>query len=638
MAIWDILGISQTTDISAIKSAYAAKAKEFHPEEHPAEFQTLQKAYKQAIKLAKQQGQSHPTVPVSDTFFPSASSAATSSASVITPEQKKITSKDKVPVKAFPQKTEPLSIIFMGNELPPLQPEKSDTPVPASTQQELPPETGFTFEYDEINVSSSMERFSQEFELIAKNPYLQNNIACWTFFLEQPHYQTLFTNADFRLKLADMLCRTSGWTQETLSFFKPYITTELQSHSSLQKRFLALWNKKATSKDPSKDQEYMHKMHMRYMNSSGHGTNLDNPTAIAFYLESYFKYPSVPKAVKEEQKKIKKDTKRRNKRVPLFDNMPAGGWILIIIISIIIRVMIHSDMMDTEPNTNNFYSFEMPPVTISIPTPKVDIPGKLANIPSDQLQEILGVMDTIWTDSSNIRNGSLRTTTGEPVTAYFTSEADSLPIPAVYREIISGNLSNVHGYYTNQGTFFSYSIDKTVYERFSASVKNAKLLSFYLIDINQDGTDELCLRNEYGQIGFIAQDADEISGTSFGWGLDSSRSSHYASLFDDGKENLILLSNGTILHMVLSSSQFNTCLYLYIEEYTENYTKNRIAELSITVTSTTANTKPYTATITNADGTSERQNLTKDEMDAWLDEYILPYLIPTQDWSYMLLS
>lgn len=36
--IWDILGISPTSDKRAIKKAYAAKCAACHPEEHPEEY------------------------------------------------------------------------------------------------------------------------------------------------------------------------------------------------------------------------------------------------------------------------------------------------------------------------------------------------------------------------------------------------------------------------------------------------------------------------------------------------------------------------------------------------------------------------------------------------------------------------
>lgn len=50
---WEILGIEPTTDIKKIKTAYAALAKKYNPEEHPEEFKRIYSAYKAACAYAK---------------------------------------------------------------------------------------------------------------------------------------------------------------------------------------------------------------------------------------------------------------------------------------------------------------------------------------------------------------------------------------------------------------------------------------------------------------------------------------------------------------------------------------------------------------------------------------------------------
>ena len=52
-AWWMILGIEKTTDIKAIKQAYAKALKRYHPEEEPLKFQEVQAAYKEGIRFAK---------------------------------------------------------------------------------------------------------------------------------------------------------------------------------------------------------------------------------------------------------------------------------------------------------------------------------------------------------------------------------------------------------------------------------------------------------------------------------------------------------------------------------------------------------------------------------------------------------
>jgi hypothetical protein len=53
MSYWQTLGIDKTTDLAAIKRAYAAKLKITKPDEDPEGFKRLHAAYKQAVQNAK---------------------------------------------------------------------------------------------------------------------------------------------------------------------------------------------------------------------------------------------------------------------------------------------------------------------------------------------------------------------------------------------------------------------------------------------------------------------------------------------------------------------------------------------------------------------------------------------------------
>lgn len=55
VSAWQLLGIAPTDDLRAIRRAYAAKAKIYHPEEHPDAFRKLHDAYRQTARYARGQ-------------------------------------------------------------------------------------------------------------------------------------------------------------------------------------------------------------------------------------------------------------------------------------------------------------------------------------------------------------------------------------------------------------------------------------------------------------------------------------------------------------------------------------------------------------------------------------------------------
>ena len=66
--LWTVLGLEATKDVSAIKRAYAEKAKTCHPEEDPEGFMKLRQAYQAALAYAegREEAASPPTVPEAD--------------------------------------------------------------------------------------------------------------------------------------------------------------------------------------------------------------------------------------------------------------------------------------------------------------------------------------------------------------------------------------------------------------------------------------------------------------------------------------------------------------------------------------------------------------------------------------------
>lgn len=65
MIDWNLLGIEPTDDISAIKSAYALKSREYHPEEQPEKFRQLHSSYKEAVAQARKRSNTSSVPPQS---------------------------------------------------------------------------------------------------------------------------------------------------------------------------------------------------------------------------------------------------------------------------------------------------------------------------------------------------------------------------------------------------------------------------------------------------------------------------------------------------------------------------------------------------------------------------------------------
>ena len=63
MNFWEILGISPTTDLAAIRHAYAEKTRTCHPEEDPEGFDKLHTAFQEATQYARRSRRSAPAAP-----------------------------------------------------------------------------------------------------------------------------------------------------------------------------------------------------------------------------------------------------------------------------------------------------------------------------------------------------------------------------------------------------------------------------------------------------------------------------------------------------------------------------------------------------------------------------------------------
>ena len=322
MDIWEILGIPPTTDIAAIKQAYAAKAKEWHPEEHPEEFKRLRSAYRAAVSYAKN-GE--------EQLFWSGAAVYTASAGEMDkePEEQKKTVR--------PEKKEP-----GGN-----------------TEHEEKEEAEFS--YDDVSAfyqKELAEKFFRDFRWIAWNPYLQNTKAFWSNLLLQVNYEDLYYHEGFRQKLLREICRVQGWRRETLEYIEWWLnlyreTDRDEIHgtdaggtgkTSAGKRRSDGWReteskrwkwKKRWSSLPhlsmenavSKEQRFLHYEILSTMRERGFDASLLTAASAETYMEYYRAFVDDEDKWLTEQRK--KDDRRRR-----------GDWTAIWVVACLMTVIL----------------------------------------------------------------------------------------------------------------------------------------------------------------------------------------------------------------------------------------------------------------------------------------------------------
>ena len=250
--IWEILGISYTSDVNEIKRAYAARAKDCHPEDHPEEFNRLQKAYKTALQIAKSRK-------AYERAMEEARKNASEGTGKNTPEEaEKSTaeeSAEQVSEESIVKEDESLSDNLESEE--PLSAfDKEDIRPELSTafyeSKPKPPESDFSarFDYSEIQDQNNLkkrqakENFRKKLMYIIWNPFARNNVRLWECFLYGQEQGELFGDPEFRADFVRLLYqeRFAGWHRDQILFFRQYMEAfqlEGQSAPELQ---LRQWN------------------------------------------------------------------------------------------------------------------------------------------------------------------------------------------------------------------------------------------------------------------------------------------------------------------------------------------------------------------------------------------------------------
>lgn len=598
MSIWNTLGITPTNDLTIIKSAYAEKAKLFHPEEHPDEFLALQQAYKSAVKLAKMNARStdgHASVTPFNTAPPCPSASESTASTYTFPSLAHTTASQDEPENSHMQN------------------------VSNSNMEE-------DFSFDEI-LADTQERFYTEFQLILQNPYLQNNLLCWDYFLNQNAYLAFLDLPETQLQMLKIICRHSNWTKDTLLFLEKYICHVFHDSPALARKFNHLKDNVSDVKEPTASQKELHSYLLNYL-PSRFGNALLNTNQIAAYLNIYFKYPTIPSKIKKARAKEKRSSKNNQKTATT--GKETAKAILIAFGIALLLMCFPSFLENMEKHTKNDYGKYNWYSSIGGHTLAETIDGLelLNTLPAPNLHAVLTLAEN---DAASIPNTSL--------TLYTEEELNSMQLPQIYISVINKDVSNVHGYYTRHGIFTSsYSDNEQMHAELAPSYDSNDLWGFYLIDFNHDGVDELCVRNEYGQIGCITVDTDKKHGIAFNWHIDYDHTDNSASIYNGGIQNYVLLNNGTVLEIKRTCSDGTVTIYLTIIGYkNKDYSRLYFAESPIRILRIQIDASkedPFSYGIRFPD-TGVYTTISKEEMETWLNTYILRYQIPDTDWAYL---
>lgn len=240
---WEILGIEQTTELTVIKKAYAALAAKYHPEENPEEFQRIRKAYKEAVSFAKKSYKKQ------ETHDEKGENSQTGEGYIIIDD-----------VKAG--QTE--------NHL-----EKFQQDVLENQKEE-------EFNFDDILYEDFKEKFIRDFSLIARNPFLKNNIKCWEYYFNKNMQQTWRKNKIFFERLEEEMCKYPGWMKYTISYFEG----KFQKYTGEEMMLLKVrGEKKKNDFYTTPKQRQVNDMVMKHSGIK----DLNDDDSINKYLDCYFK-------------------------------------------------------------------------------------------------------------------------------------------------------------------------------------------------------------------------------------------------------------------------------------------------------------------------------------------------------------
>lgn len=210
MNIWEILGIGYTNDIEAIRQAYMDRSKQVHPEEHPEEFMDLQRAYKEAVHIAKQKS-------VSYEYEPDIADAGKEYAE---DEDINYTGYSGEAYKEYMDRYY-ADIASQGDEY--------------TTYEEYTDETSDElYDFSSVRLGDDTNRklaeeFLWRFKQIYDFEYLRNKIQAWKYFMEGYQSGELFEQGDFIWQFACLFSGLRDLNQNIWDYFVEWIENHQSS-------------------------------------------------------------------------------------------------------------------------------------------------------------------------------------------------------------------------------------------------------------------------------------------------------------------------------------------------------------------------------------------------------------------------
>lgn len=226
MNIWEILGIDRTTDLKEIKRAYAHRAKQWHPEEYPEEFQRLQNAY----KWAKAYAQSGKSNTFSEQKIEEKITEEEKSEEKKTEEEK--TKEERTgETETEEEKTGEKETKEEKTEEEITEEQKTEEEKIEQEEIRWENELSQFMDYDYSSVEEVEKRHKQQAQFwkdityMIMNPWIRNNSKQWEDYFNLAEIRELFEEERFRFAFVKRICQEGSvnWHRRQIRFFDEFL-------------------------------------------------------------------------------------------------------------------------------------------------------------------------------------------------------------------------------------------------------------------------------------------------------------------------------------------------------------------------------------------------------------------------------